>query len=307
MDRRRGRGGSGHPGPRGPRRRPRVRAGPALRARGALGGAAEPPRAITWPSSHPRRPSPAGPRSSMTTPAPSPAPPTGPIVVSLGDLPRLPGPCVVLANELLDNLPFGLLERTADGWAEVHVGLERDRLVEILVPTAGPVARRSRSAPECLDAGRRRRLGARRGRPGRAGWARPRVRLRRHDAASSPLRPWAEWVRTYRQHARGGSPLEGLGTQDITCEVAVDQLPTPSSDRSQADWLRAHGIDDARRRGPSDLAGAGRHRRPRGRAGPQPDHRGRGAPRPVRPRRLPCPRVARADYSRNIPRRGSSV
>jgi SAM-dependent MidA family methyltransferase len=51
-------------------------------------------------------------------------------------------------------------------------------------------------------------------------------------------------VRTYRRHERGGPPLEALGTQDITCEVAVDQLPVPATDRSQAEWLREHGIDD---------------------------------------------------------------
>ncbi len=51
-------------------------------------------------------------------------------------------------------------------------------------------------------------------------------------------------MRTYRAHGRGGHPLEALGEQDVTCEVAVDQLPTPASDRSQADWLRAHGLDD---------------------------------------------------------------
>ena len=41
-------------------------------------------------------------------PDPRVPPPVGPIVVSLRDLPRIPGPCIVLANELLDNLPFGL-------------------------------------------------------------------------------------------------------------------------------------------------------------------------------------------------------
>jgi SAM-dependent MidA family methyltransferase len=173
--------------------------------------------------------------------APPPVPPTGPIVVSLGDLPRLTGPCAVVANELLDNLPFGLLERTADGWAEVHVGLEGDHLVEVLVPTAGPV----------LDVP----VGARVPRlDAAADWVRDAVALSgsggsvlAFDYASTThelaLRPWVEWVRTYRQHARGGPPLDGLGTQDITCEVAVDQLPPTSSDRSQADWLRAHGIE----------------------------------------------------------------
>jgi SAM-dependent MidA family methyltransferase len=57
-------------------------------------------------------------------------------------------------------------------------------------------------------------------------------------------RPWTEWVRTYRAHGRGGHPLDDPGTQDVTCEVALDQLrPPPAVDRSQADFLRAHGID----------------------------------------------------------------
>ncbi|MBW3654101.1 MAG: tRNA adenosine deaminase-associated protein, partial [Actinobacteria bacterium] len=37
-------------------------------------------------------------------------------------------------------------------------------------------------------------------------------------------RPWREWVRTYRGHGPGGSPLEAPGSQDITCEVPFDQL-----------------------------------------------------------------------------------
>jgi len=68
-------------------------------------------------------------------------------------------------------------------------------------------------------------------------------------------RRWTDWVRTYAGHARGGPPLEAPGTQDITCEVAVDQLATvrpPDLDRSQAEFLTDHGLDDlvadARRR-----------------------------------------------------------
>ena len=57
-------------------------------------------------------------------------------------------------------------------------------------------------------------------------------------------RPWSEWLRTYRGHQRGGAPLEHPGEQDVTCEVAVDQLVPPSSDTSQAEWLRAHGVDE---------------------------------------------------------------
>ena len=39
-------------------------------------------------------------------------------------------------------------------------------------------------------------------------------------------------------------PFEWEGEQDVTCDVAVDQLPTPTSNRSQAEWLAAHGLDE---------------------------------------------------------------
>jgi SAM-dependent MidA family methyltransferase len=60
-------------------------------------------------------------------------------------------------------------------------------------------------------------------------------------------RPQDQWVRTYRGHRHGAGMLENLGQQDVTCEVAVDQLATvrrPLLDRSQAEWLRAWGIDE---------------------------------------------------------------
>lgn len=162
---------------------------------------------------------------------------------SLAEVPPPSGPCVVLANELLDNLPFGLLERTRIGWAEVHVGVQGDHLAEVLVPEAAsppvdaPVGAR---VPDQATA---------------ASWVRDAIafagdggRVVAIDYASSTAelgtRPWTDWVRTYRQHERGSPPLDQLGLQDITCEVAVDQLPAPASNRSQADWLRAHGIED---------------------------------------------------------------
>ena len=167
----------------------------------------------------------------------------GPIVVSLPELPRLPGPCLVLANELLDNLPFGLRERTADGWADVCVGLEGDGLVEVVVPSedrTGPEAAVGARIPEQARAAdwvqEARRLAA------------PDGRVIAIDYASTTIdmatRPWREWVRTYRRHERGTHPLDRLGQQDITCEVAIDQLPRPDQDRSQAEWLLAHGLGD---------------------------------------------------------------
>src|SRR5262245_27409913 len=57
------------------------------------------------------------------TEAPVPEAVRGPICVSLAELPRVSGPAVVVANELLDNLPFGLAERAADEWWEVRVDI----------------------------------------------------------------------------------------------------------------------------------------------------------------------------------------
>jgi SAM-dependent MidA family methyltransferase len=62
--------------------------------------------------------------------------------------------------------------------------------------------------------------------------------------ADLAARPQHQWLRTYRGHQPGGAPFDGLGTQDITVEVCIDQLPQSTSDMTQAEFLRAHGIDD---------------------------------------------------------------
>ncbi len=157
---------------------------------------------------------------------------------ALVELPREPFVGVVLANELLDNLPFGLLERTTDGWVEVRVDAG---LREVFVPVEGPA----------IDAPVGARIPVQR--VARA-WVETALGLVRagrvvvfdyvDTTESMARRPWTEWVRTYRSHGRGGHPLADLGAQDVTCEVAVDQLPPPMSNRSQAEFLRAHGLEE---------------------------------------------------------------
>jgi SAM-dependent MidA family methyltransferase len=187
--------------------------------------------------------------------------PVGPICVSLAELPRIVGPAVVLANELLDNLPFGLAERVAGGWAEVRVDLdpaaeagggsialverlvplddERAALLDRLVLVPPPQGARV-PVQDAAGAWLREALAV----AGSGG----RVVTIDYATTTADLaaRPPSEWLRTYRAHARGGAPLDDLGRQDVTCEVAVDQLALvrpPASDTSQADWLRFHGID----------------------------------------------------------------
>ena len=158
-------------------------------------------------------------------------------VVSLGRLPEQPFVGVVVANELLDNLPFGLLERTVHGWAEVRVD---ESLSEVLVAATGPD----------VDAPPGGRVPVQRAARAWVEAALALVRAGRvvvidyaDSTASMARRPWTDWVRTYRAHGRGSHPLADLGRQDITCEVAVDQLPPPSVDCSQAEFLTAHGLD----------------------------------------------------------------
>ncbi|MGH9279642.1 MAG: SAM-dependent methyltransferase [Acidimicrobiales bacterium] len=172
----------------------------------------------------------------------------GPLVTSLAELPAGPFEGVVVANELLDNLAFRLLERGDGGWDEVRVDHELRELAVEAPPDAAREA--DRLAPEAPPGGRiplqhqaqawlRSALGSLvRGRVVVIDYA--------DSMPSLATRPWTEWVRTYRSHGRGGHPLEHLGEQDITCEVAVDPLAhvrPPVADRAQSDFLRAHGID----------------------------------------------------------------
>lgn len=189
---------------------------------------------------------------------------TGPVFTSVPVLPaeRITG--VILANELLDNLPLDLLEVDENnGWDEVRVALDTSErggaheatgdlvFTEILVPvseahlsvvaglggntfTAGsrvPVqdaaARFVQDACSLLEFGRL-------------------LCIDYSDTTSSMAgRPFTDWLRTYRHHFRGEGPLASPGTQDITCEVAMDQLArvrSPTRISLQADFLEEHGM-----------------------------------------------------------------
>ena len=176
-------------------------------------------------------------------------PGSGPRFVSRATLPSGPIEGMVIANELLDNLAFRLLERTPDGWAEVWVEPDAGSPAEVLRPLDRAAERWAAGWTDVVGVGARipyqqaaiewvgdvlARLG--RGRLVLVDYA--------DDTASLASRPWQDWVRTYRDHGRGGHPLDSPGSQDITCEVAWDQLPTPTSVRTQAEALTSLGIDD---------------------------------------------------------------
>ena len=177
---------------------------------------------------------------------PVPAPAAGPVFTALEELPALGATeTVVLANELLDNLPFGIAQWDGTRWLEVRVGNGgTGEFVEVLVPADVD--------PGCsVPAGTRVPIPR-----GMRDWWRACEGVVHHGfvlvvdytatVAELSVRPW---LRTYREHAPGGDPLDSPGDQDITADVVAEQLETASpfplvrSDL-QRDWLGALGLDD---------------------------------------------------------------
>ncbi len=153
----------------------------------------------------------------------------------------------VVANELLDNLPFDVVERTEGGWAELRVAKSSGRGFELVAVDAAPdlVAGLGEVAPGCrvpVPRQARRWVSEARGLLS-AG----RVVAFDYGADTAELASRASmgWLRV---HGAGGSGswLERPGHCDVTADVAFDQVQADHRAVvcSQADFLRAHGIDD---------------------------------------------------------------
>ncbi|HVW32562.1 MAG TPA: SAM-dependent methyltransferase, partial [Acidimicrobiia bacterium] len=153
-------------------------------------------------------------------------PGTGPGMTGLAELPAGPVTGVVFANELADNLPFRIVERTAAGWAEVRVAERRagdpadggpgaPAFAEIVLPADEGLAERV----DRLLGGADVPLGGRLPVPtALADWLRSAAGLLRRGivalvdygapAGELARRGQAGWLRTYRAQQRGRSPLE---------------------------------------------------------------------------------------------------
>ena len=153
---------------------------------------------------------------------------------------------VILANELLDNLPFRLF--VFDGaWMEAFVSLASGgQFVEVLrtpdvVPSCLPKTAPLGSRAPIQD------LAASWVRDSLANISNGLLLLLDYCSTSTAeiaLTPWREWLRTYRDQGRGTHYLTEPGSQDITTQVMIDQLPTGFTSSTQADFLMQWGIDE---------------------------------------------------------------
>lgn len=168
-------------------------------------------------------------------------------VTSTGVMPSNIEHGVVIANELLDNLPFDLWVYD-DGWRNAHVIEQGDGFAELLM---------TQDVPACL--------------PSRVPHgSRAPVHTKATEWLSNVLdilssgsvfvidyctpltaevasMPWREWLRTYAGHERGVHYLRNPGEQDITTQVCIDQLAAvrePDAVRTQSQFLQLWGIDE---------------------------------------------------------------
>ena len=186
--------------------------------------------------------------------SPEPVGGLGPIVSALDELPARSVDGAIIANELLDNLAFEIVERTAGGWSEVRVALDHTgQLIELLVPAApdlaswvedvvAPIGTRLPVAIEAVE------------------WI-VHAAAKLHRGAIvlvDYMAAWAElvardggWLRTYSGHERGSDPLVGPGAWDITVDVPIEMVHraarraglATTTMTTQTEWLTGLGIE----------------------------------------------------------------
>jgi len=168
---------------------------------------------------------------------------------------------VVIANEVLDNIAFRIVEYAAGTWHEVHVAPQsgsESALVEVRRPVDHPdkpvgavvvanlTADLTTAGIDVVDGLRVPILERARNWLTEVLAQQPAVVLAFDYGAPTTAELVARggWLRTYRQHKRGNDPLREPGHWDITTDVAFDQLPPPIELTDQATFLRRWGIDD---------------------------------------------------------------
>jgi len=160
---------------------------------------------------------------------------------------------VVLANELLDNLPFDMARLTNSGWSpvlignqvdgdgfETHTG-ETDPAIDEVLANLAPEASVGATLPWQAESRR---------------WLHDVITsvsdalvvvFDYGDSTSALLARGTGWLRTHAGHSGGANWLDASGGHDITADVDFDQLQLDHVAQrilSQADFLVEHGIQE---------------------------------------------------------------
>lgn len=154
---------------------------------------------------------------------------------------------VIIANELLDNLPFELWVFD-NSWRKSYIIEQGEGFAEILIDEPAPSFLPSR-VPHGSRAPIQRSASQ---------WLRDALSTLTNGSVivfdyCTPLTaqvasmPWRQWLRTYVEQQRGTHYLRDAGDQDMTTQVCIDQLAAvaePDVVRSQSQFLQRWGIDE---------------------------------------------------------------
>lgn len=181
-----------------------------------------------------------------------------PGVIVVGALAEIPGSLrgVIIANELVDNLPAAVAVRTDDGWEEEAVGVGGIGLMPVRVPIRPEVAAWAKRNAPGLPPGARVEVQLAAG-----AWLRS--ALDRLEAGAVVVIDYGDTsagllprrtegtIRTYRAHHLGPDPLREPGATDITMDVDFSALGEAAAEAgaaveysSQAAFLTRWGLRD---------------------------------------------------------------
>ncbi len=163
-----------------------------------------------------------------------------------GELPESLEQAVIVGNELLDNVPFRVLQIGEAGPGELYVESGREEIRPLLdidsaaarvlgLPGAGELAPGTRLP--LLDEAHELVQGLLDRRPGRI------CMIDYGESSTSSLAERGGWMRAYREHQRVEDFYGESVPCDITTDVAVDQLPSGAVVERQEDFLRRHGLE----------------------------------------------------------------
>jgi len=168
-------------------------------------------------------------------------------VLSVSEMPKDIEHGVIIANELLDNLPFDVWVYD-NGWRQAHVVDTPQGFAEVLRNAEVPSV-----LPSRVNHGSRAPIHTH-----ATQWLSHALSSLKNGSlicidyctpttAEVASMPWREWLRTYTQHQRGSHYLRDVGDQDITTQVCIDQLvrvKEPDSVRSQSQFLQLWGMTE---------------------------------------------------------------